>query len=165
MSSGEEQRRASRERWEAAASGWVRNQAQVRAFSAPVTQWLLDALALQPGQRVLELAAGVGETGLLAAELVQPFGEVIISDQAEAMLAAARERASELGARGVEFKVLNAEWIDLPVASVDAVVCRWGYMLMADPLAALTEARRVLRPGGRLSLAVWDSAERNPWAL
>jgi SAM-dependent methyltransferase len=60
--------------------------------------------------------------------------------------------------------VLNAEWIDLPVASVDAVLCRWGYMLMADPPAALSETRRVLRPGGRVALAVWDAVEHNPWA-
>ncbi len=59
----------------------------------------------------------------------------------------------------------NAEWIDLPVASVDAVLCRWGYMLMADPLAALVETRRVLRPGGRVALAVWDALAANPWAL
>jgi SAM-dependent methyltransferase len=65
----------------------------------------------------------------------------------------------------VEFQVLNAEWIDLPLASVDAVLCRWGYMLMADPATALGETRRVLRPGGRASLAVWDSVEHNPWAL
>ena len=102
---------------------------------------------------------------MLAAELVAPMGGVIISDQAEAMLAGARERAAELGLSNVEFQVLNAEWIDLPVASVDAVLCRWGYMLMADPAAALAETRRVLRPGGRLALAVWDALERNPWAL
>jgi SAM-dependent methyltransferase len=89
---------------------------------------------------------------------------VIISDQAEAMLEGARARAAELGLSNVEFQVLGAEWIDLPVASVDAVVCRWGYMLMADPAAALGETRRVLRPGGRLSLAVWDAIEHNPWA-
>ncbi len=61
--------------------------------------------------------------------------------------------------------MLNAEWIDLPLASVDVVLCRWGYMLMADPAAALGETRRVLRPGGRLALAVWDSLAENPWAL
>jgi SAM-dependent methyltransferase len=65
----------------------------------------------------------------------------------------------------VEFKVLNAEWIDLPLASVDAVLCRWGYMLMADPAAALGETRRVLAPGGRVALAVWDAIQSNPWAL
>ncbi len=125
---------------------------------------MIDAVAPQPGQRVLELAAGLGETAMLAAELVAPLGGVIVSDQAEAMLEGARARAIALGLANVEFQVLNAEWIDLPVASVDAVTCRWGYMLMADPAAALGETRRVLSPGGRLALAVWDTLERNPWA-
>jgi SAM-dependent methyltransferase len=80
------------------------------------------------------------------------------------MLAGARERAAQLGLANVEFQVINAEWIDLPVASVDVVLCRWGYMLMADPGAALGETRRVLRSGGRVGLAVWDAIERNPWA-
>jgi SAM-dependent methyltransferase len=159
-----EHRESSLESWEAAASGWRRQQELVRAFTAPVSQWMLDALALVGGERVLELAAGLGDTGLLAAELVAPDGSVIISDQAEAMLAGARARAAELGIGNVEFKVLNAEWIDLPVASVDAVLCRWGYMLMADPVASLAETRRVLKAGGRLALAVWDAIEHNPWA-
>lgn len=158
-------REASLEGWEDAASGWVRRQAEMRAFAAPVSHWMLDAVAPQPGQRVLELAAGLGETGMLAAEMVAPVGGVIVSDQAEAMLAGARERAHALGITNVEFQVLNAEWIDLPLASVDAVLCRWGFMLMADPAVALTETRRVLRSGGRVALAVWDSLERNPWAL
>jgi SAM-dependent methyltransferase len=157
-------REASQQGWEEAAAGWVRSQELIRAFAAPVSHWMLDALAPQPGQRVLELAAGLGETGLLAAELVAPAGGVIISDHADAMLAGARERAGELGLANVEFQTINAEWIDLPVASVDGVLCRWGYMLMADPPAALGETRRVLRPGGRVALAVWDSIERNPWA-
>jgi SAM-dependent methyltransferase len=157
-------REASLQGWEEAASGWVRSQDLLREFGAPVSHWMIDAIAPQPGQRVLELAAGLGETGLLAAELVAPVGGAIISDQAEAMLAGARERAAALGLSNVEFQVLNAEWIDLPVASVDAVLCRWGYMLMADPAAALAETRRVLRSGGRLALAVWDSLEHNPWA-
>jgi SAM-dependent methyltransferase len=158
-------RDASLRSWEEAASGWTRQQAAMREFSAPVSHWMIDAIAPQPGERVLELAAGLGETGMLAAELVAPMGGVIVSDQAEAMLGGARERAVALGLSNVEFRVLNAEWIDLPVASVDAVLCRWGYMLMADPQAALVETRRVLRPGGRIALAVWDSIEQNPWAL
>jgi SAM-dependent methyltransferase len=60
--------------------------------------------------------------------------------------------------------VLGGEWIDLEVASVDRVLCRWGYMLMADPAAALRETRRVLRSGGRLALAVWAERDANPWA-
>jgi SAM-dependent methyltransferase len=157
-------RDASLQGWEEAAAGWVRSQELLREFGAPVSHWLIDAVAPQPGQRVLELAAGLGETGLLAAELVAPVGGAIISDQAEAMLAGARERAVTLGLSNVEFQVLNAEWIDMPVASVDVVLCRWGYMLMADPAAALGETRRVLRAGGRVALAVWDAIEHNPWA-
>jgi SAM-dependent methyltransferase len=157
-------RDASLQGWEEAAAGWVRSQELLREFGAPVSHWMLDAVAPQPGQRVLELAAGLGETGLLAAELVAPVGGAIISDQAEAMLAGARKRAAQLGLSNVEFQVVNAEWIDMPVASVDVVLCRWGYMLMADPAAALGETRRVLRSGGRVGLAVWDSIEHNPWA-
>jgi SAM-dependent methyltransferase len=158
-------REASLANWEEAASGWIHRQELLRELGAPVSHWMLDAIEPQPGQRVLELAAGLGETAMLAAELVAPMGGVVISDQAEAMLAGARARAHELELSNVEFQVLNAEWIDLPVASVDAVLCRWGYMLMADPAAALGETRRVLRSGGRVALAVWDTLERNPWAL
>ncbi|HEY2631141.1 MAG TPA: methyltransferase domain-containing protein [Solirubrobacteraceae bacterium] len=158
-------RAASLEHWEEAASGWVARQDTLRQLSEPVSHWMIDAVDPQPGQRVLELAAGLGETGFLAAELVAPVGGVITSDQADAMLDGARKRAGELGLTNVEFQVLNAEWIDLPVASVDIVLCRWGYMLMADPAAALAETRRVLRPEGHVALAVWDSLEHNPWAL
>jgi SAM-dependent methyltransferase len=158
-------RSASLQSWEEAAAGWVRREDLLRELGAPVSHWLIDAAYPQPGQRVLELAAGLGETGMLAAELVAPIGGAIISDQAEAMLAGARARAATLSLSNIEFQVLNAEWIDLPVASVDIVLCRWGYMLMADPAVALAETRRVLRPGGRVAFAVWDAVEHNPWAL
>jgi SAM-dependent methyltransferase len=158
-------REASLAGWEAAAAGWTRRQETIRRLSAHVSAWMLDAVSLQPGERVLELAAGLGETGMLAAEQVAPMGGVIISDQADAMLDGARARAGELGLSNVEFQVIGAEWIDLPLASVDAVLCRWGYMLLADPPAALAETRRVLRPGGRAALAVWDSVQHNPWGL
>jgi len=158
-------RAASLAGWEEAAPGWVRRQDAIRAFGAPVSRWMLEAVSLKPGGRVLELAAGLGETGMLAAEQVAPTGGVIISDQADAMLDGARARAAELGFSNVEFQVLGAEWIDLPLASVDAVLCRWGYMLLADPGAALAETRRVLRPGGRVALAVWDAVQHNPWAV
>jgi len=150
--------------WEEAAAGWRRQREAIDALGMPVARWMLDATAPAPGERVLELAAGLGEIGMLAAKMVGPEGSVIVSDQAEAMLAGARERGGELDLGNVEYRVLSGEWIDLPLASVQVVLCRWGYMLMADPAAALAETRRVLVPGGRLALAVWDTIECNPWA-
>ena len=132
--------------------------------SAPVAQWLVDAVQPRPGTRVLELAAGTGEVGFTVLPRISPGGTLICSDQSEAMVAIARERAAVAGVEGIEFRVLDGEWIDLELASVDAVLCRWGYMLMADPAAALRETRRVLRPGGRVALAVWDRRELNPWS-
>ncbi len=126
--------------------------------------WMLERLDLQPGQRVLELAAGPGDTGFLAAELVRPGGTLISSDASRAMLGVATGRARDLGVTNVEFKQPELEWIDLPTASVDAIVCRWALMFALDPAAALQECRRVIRPGGRIALAVWDAPEENPWA-
>ena len=125
---------------------------------------MIDAAALRPGERVLDLAAGPGELGFLAAPLIEPGGTLICSDQSEAMVELARARAAALGLTNVEFRVLGGEWIDLELASLDAVLCRWGYMLMVDPAAALRETRRVLRSGGRVVLAAWDQRERNPWS-
>jgi SAM-dependent methyltransferase len=153
----------SRERWEAAAPGWGAHREAMQRDAMEVSRWLLDATGLQPGHTVLELAAGPGDTGLMAAELVAPGGRAIITDGVEAMVELARARAKEVGATNVEIRPMEAEWIDLPAASVDAVLSRWGYMLLADPEAALRETRRVLRPGGRVALAAWDAAERNPW--
>lgn len=129
-----------------------------------VSVWMVEHLDLQPGQRVLELASGPGDTGFLAAELVRPGGSLLTTDGSNAMLGVARGRARDLGVTNVDFKRVELEWIDLPTASVDAILCRWGLMLSADPASAFQEARRVLQPGGKVALAVWDAPERNPWA-
>jgi SAM-dependent methyltransferase len=118
---------------------------------------------LRPGQRVLELAAGPGDVGFMAAERILPGGTLVSSDAVEGMVEVAKSRAAEQGIENVEFRRLQLEWIDLPTASVDAILCRWGVMLLLDPAAALQECRRVLRPGGRLTLAVWDLPQVNPW--
>jgi SAM-dependent methyltransferase len=130
----------------------------------PVSAWMIDALDPQPGQTVLELAAGTGDTGLLAAELLEPGGTLISSDFSPQMLQVAQRRAEELGVRNVRFKQIDADTsIDVEAGSIDGVLCRWGYMLMADPENALRETRRVLRPGRRVALAVWAGREHNPW--
>jgi SAM-dependent methyltransferase len=170
--------------WERAATGWGKRADRIRDWGMPVSEALVDSLALQPGQRVLELAAGPGDTGFLAAELVrQPDGSraarsgeaggraggvregtVLSTDGAEAMVALAQARAKAAGIDNIEFRRLELEWIDLPTASVDAALCRWGIMLIADREAAAREIRRVVAPGGRAALAVWDVPDRNPWA-
>jgi SAM-dependent methyltransferase len=159
----EEQRRASFNAWEAAAPGWERRRAAIEEITTPVMEWMLSELAPRPGDTVLELAAGPGGTGFAAAALVGGSGRVISTDFSPAMVEVARRRAAELGLANVEHRAIDAQDIDLADDSVDGVLCRFGYMLMPDPAAALGETRRVLRPGGRLALAVWSSAERNPW--
>ena len=159
----QELRSEQRARWEQVAEGWGKRADHIRDVSLPLSQRMVESLGLSPGQRVLELAAGPGDTGFLAAQKIAP-GTLVTSDGSEAMLEVARARARELAIDNVEFKTLELEWIDLPTASVDAVICRWGIMLCVDPATAASEIRRVLKPGGRLSVAVWDRADLNPWA-
>jgi ubiquinone/menaquinone biosynthesis C-methylase UbiE len=160
----EEYRTATYELWQAMAAGWDRERALMWEATRPVSKQLLDAIALRPGQTVLELACGTGEIGFAAARAVGPQGRAILTDFAPNMVEAARAGAGALGLKDVEIRVMDAERMDLGDDSVDAVLCRWGYMLMADRAAALAETRRVLRQGGRLALSVWGARERNPWA-
>jgi ubiquinone/menaquinone biosynthesis C-methylase UbiE len=164
LGSADEYRRRSYRNWQSAAAGWEREREAVQAALAPLTDWMLERLAAQPGQTLLELGAGTGETGLLAARLVDPGGRVILTDRSTAMLEAAERRARELGLSNVELRALDMEAIDLPEAAVDGVLCRLALMLVPDTTAALAGIRRVLRPGGRLIATVWDAVERNPWA-
>jgi SAM-dependent methyltransferase len=156
-------RSASLERWARAARGWGTHRDRMQSAWQPVSAWLVDAIEPQPGHRVLELAAGAGDTGLLAAELVLPGGTVLSTDAVEEMVDLARARARELGISNVEFRTMDAEWIDLPAAQLDGVLARFGYMLLADPEAALRETRRVLLPGGRVALSAWSDPADNPW--
>ena len=155
-------RQQSRATWNAVAPGWYTQREELWKASRLVSEWMIRRLDPQPGDTVLELAAGMADTGLMAARLVGETGRVIVTDLAPEMVAGARRRAEELGVENVEFRVLDAERMDLETDSVDGVLCRWGYMLTIHPAAAFAETRRVLRPGGRLAFSVWASRERNP---
>jgi ubiquinone/menaquinone biosynthesis C-methylase UbiE len=159
----ERQRQEIYEIAEAIAPTWERRRAEVEAVSTPVREWMLRALSPRPGDTVLELAAGIGETGFDAAAIVGEGGRLICTDFSPAMLAAARRRGAERGLSSVEYRVIDAERIELEADSVDGVLCRFGYMLMPDPATALAETRRVLRAGGRVALAVWGTMEDNPF--
>lgn len=146
------------------APGWDHRNAYLEERARPVTERMLERLAPARGEAILELAAGTGLVGFAAAALVGSSGRVIVSDFSEAMIKVATRHAEELGLENVECRTLDAEQLDLPDHAVDGVLCRWGYMLMADPAAAFAETRRVLRRGGRLSCAVFAGPEENPWA-
>jgi SAM-dependent methyltransferase len=149
--------------WASVAPGWAEHAEYVDARSALITQEILDRSLLGPGDRVLELACGPGGLGLAAAGRVAPGGEVVLSDVAAEMTAIAAARAAALGMDDVSTLELDLERIDQPDGSYDVVLCREGLMFAVDPAAAAREIRRVLRPGGRVALAVWGPRERNPW--
>jgi ubiquinone/menaquinone biosynthesis C-methylase UbiE len=150
--------------WEAMAPGWEGWRSWIWDATKAVGGRLIELVAPESGQTILELAAGPGDTGFAAAGMVGDDGRLISTDFSPKMVEVAKRRGEELGIANAEYRVMDAEDMDLEDDSVDGVVCRWGYMLMADPAKALAETRRVLRPGGRHSFAVWSTPEENPWA-
>jgi ubiquinone/menaquinone biosynthesis C-methylase UbiE len=160
----DEYRQKSLETWDKMSTGWHSWRDYMWEQTSSVREWLISALDPQPGQTILDIAAGVGDTGFAVAKTLGADGKLISTDFSSGMVDAARKRAEELGVENAEFKQLDAEKMDLPDDSVDGVICRWGYMLMADPAAALRETNRVLKPGGQLSFAVWSTPDKNLWA-
>ena len=145
------------------ASGWERHRRSIFESTRAASDWLVEALAPREGQTVLELTAGPGETGFLVAERVGPGGRLVSSDVSPGMVEAARRGAEARGLTNVDLRVMDAQHLDLPDASVDGVLSRFGVMLVPEPERVLAEAKRVLRPEGRLAYAVWGPPEGNPW--
>ncbi len=151
------------EGWRAVAAGWERQRDVLTSATAVLSQRMLERLAPRPGQKVLELAAGPGETGFLAAPLLRPGGSLLSTDAAPEMVEVARRRADELGLNNVSFAVEDAAALSLADDAFDAVLCRFGLMLVPAMDRAAAETARVLRPGGRAVFAVWASPALNPW--
>jgi len=147
--------------WRAVAAGWARQSDRLRRLGQPVTERFMREIA--PGDRVLDVASGVGEPALTIAEHVGHSGRVVGTDLVEEMLEAARANAAVRGVVNVEFRHVDGEAIDVEPKTFDVVTSRWGLMFMPDPVACLTAARRALKPGGRLVAAVWGAPDRNPW--
>lgn len=152
------------ETWNFIADGWIRNADRIDRWSVPAKQWLLAHLDPQPGETFLELAAGAGDTGFeIAARLGN--GRLVSTDIAPQMVDAAKRRAKERGITNAEFRVMDAQHLELEDASVDGVVHRFGPMLLPDPAASVAEVKRVLRPGGRYGAVVWGTPQDNPWLV
>ncbi len=149
--------------WAAVAPSWGEHADYTDLRHAEVTAQLLDRAQPHPGERVLELACGAGGLGLAAAARVGATGSVVLSDVAAQMTEIAAGRAGSRGIVNVTVRVLDVEAIDEPDAGFDIVLCRDGLQFAIDPRRGAGEIARVLRPGGRLALAVWGPRDRNPW--
>ena len=150
-----------RKLWEGTASGWARWEATIAAWMEPATESMLAMASVNTGARVLDLACGAGSQTLRAAHRVGPQGHVVASDIAEAMLESVRENARDAGLANVTTLAGAAEDLELAPESFDAVVCRLGLMLFADPAQALTVVRRTLRPRGNLAVVVFTQTATN----
>jgi len=159
-----EYRQQSHDIWERMAAGWDEWNEVLASAARAATEQMVAALDPKRGQTILELASGAGVGGFAAAALMGGEGRLIMTDFASQMVQAERRRGAELGFDNIEYRVMDAERMDLDDDSVDGVLCRWGYMLMADRAAAVRETRRVLRDGGAVSFSVWGAPEDNQWA-
>lgn len=153
-----------RDQWTQLSPGWEEQRAYLLEMSTPVHAWLVDKVGARAGETLLEIGAGTGDTGFMAAPALGASGKLVSTDLSPAMVAVAERRAAELGIRNAAFQSVDAQAMPFASATFDGVICRWTYMLMPDPTAGLRETRRVLKPGGRLVLSVFTGPAENPWA-
>ena len=127
-----------------------------------LSDYLISLAEIEPGQRVLDIATGIGEPAVTAARRVGPGGQVVAIDQSPQMLAIARERAEAAGLQNIQFIELDAEQLDALEGQFDAALCRWGLMLLPQLVPALQGIRQRLLPGGRFAASVWSAPARVP---
>lgn len=155
------QRRLQRYGWDRAAPEYE-TLWQVQLASAQ--SQLLASASLVPGNRVLDVACGTGLVTFCAAHAVGLTGQVLGIDLSGQMVEAARRRAEQRKVANATFVRMDAESLALPDAGFDVVLCCLGLMYMPDPGKAIREMQRVLRPGGRMVLAVWGERSACGWA-
>ena len=126
----------------------------------PFAELLVAAVRPAPGERVLDVATGPGVVALAAARAVGPTGSVVATDLVPEWGEVVAEESAREGLANVAFETMGAEELALPDASFDVALCQFGLMFVPDPVRALREMRRVLRPGGRLGVAVWSTPEK-----
>jgi trans-aconitate methyltransferase len=147
-----------------AAERWRSTAAQRQKTVGAITDMMLDALGLEPDKhfRVLDLAAGTGDTSILVAKRVGARGSVLAVDISSAMLEEAAAAATREGLTNIETLVSDIVRLELPPRSFDAAISRFGLMFLTDVVEGLRRIRQALKPGARLAAAVWSALERNP---
>ncbi len=154
-------KRAEHRDWNARGPAWAKWAEPLAKLAERMNMPLVEAAALQPGLRVLDLASGAGEPALQIARAVGPSGQVVATDLADAMLEGAQRRAAAEGLAQMKTQVADMEALPFADAAFDRVTCRFGIMFAPDTAKALAEARRVLKPGGRAAYLVWGALEAN----
>lgn len=150
--------------WDGVAEGWEKYREDINEQERSVTDRMIHALGARAGDRILELCAGPGSVGLQIAER-HPDVTVIITDFSPHMVEAAERGAKERGHSNVETREMDAQKIDLPDASVDGVISRFGLMIPPDRTKVFSEIRRVLKPGRVLTYATWGPIPNNAWMM
>ena len=149
--------------WDDFAGGWDRWAGEIAAWGGPVTAAMREALDAGAGDHVLDIASGVGEPALSIAEATGC--RYTLTDLSPNMVDLARAAAERRGVEIVEGRACGGENLPFEDDSFDALTCRWGIMFMPDDLACAKEMRRVVKPGGRVVLSVWNTPQENPWAV
>ncbi len=149
--------------WDAtSAASWDKWFHIIEAGAQGLSDRMVELAAIGPGARVLDVASGLGEPAVAAAQRAGPSGSVLATDLSADMLGYGRKRAEKLGLDNIEFRQMDAQALEVPEAAFDAVLCRWGVMFLPDLDGALAGFRRCLKPGGHLVAAIWGPAERAP---
>jgi SAM-dependent methyltransferase len=151
------------QQWNRAATGWRRWSELIDGAASGISERLVELAGVEPGSRVLDVAAGYGEPSLTAARVVGPEGAVLATDISAEMIAFGRERAAATGLENIEFVQSDAASLDFPAASFNAALSRWGIIFEPDAEAAAARIRSFLEPGGRMAISSWGSPDRVPF--
>jgi ubiquinone/menaquinone biosynthesis C-methylase UbiE len=149
--------------WSESAPYWEKYRAVIREMSAPVTQALIEDAGITSCSAVLDVATGTGEPALSIADLVGPEGKVVGTDAVPEMVEAARREGSRRKLQNASFEVAFSESLPFLDNTFDAAVSRFGVMFFPSPVDCVRDILRVLKPSGRIAMAVWHFAERNPF--
>jgi ubiquinone/menaquinone biosynthesis C-methylase UbiE len=149
--------------WQESAKYWAEHSDTIRLMFMPVTDALIQDAGIVQGQAVLDVAGGPGEPSLTIADVVGPTGSVTCTDAVAEMVEAARSEALKRGLSNVQFRQCKADSLPFADNTFDAAVSRLGAMFFPDPLVAVREMLRVMKPGGALAFVVWHKSELNPF--